>query len=122
MDKKFYGIDDNNDLLDFLNDSDTYVEDKNSFIVGDKKTGVMFDKRTGKVFNEDFHHSVNKGDDMNSKKYDFLEYKRSIDVLNSSDEIFKKDDLIEKEVVLKEDSLNKSQESNKDIILKKNLL
>lgn len=69
-----------NELLDFLDQDSTYfVEDNESGVVGNKKTGVMLDKRTGKVFSSDFNLDSNF-------KYDFLEYKKSIDVLKNLDE------------------------------------
>lgn len=90
MDKKFnedinkekYDVD---GLLDFLDRDSTYfVVDNESGVVGNKKTGVMLDKRTGKVFSEN-SNLVDK-----NIKYDFLDYKKSVDVLNDLDN-YKKD-------------------------------
>lgn len=90
MDRKFNG-DINKEkydvdgLLDFLDGDSTYfVVDNDSGVVGNKKTGVMIDKRTGKVFSEN-STPVNK-----NIKYDFLDYKKSVDVLNNLDN-YKKD-------------------------------
>lgn len=90
MDKKFHeGISKEeinvDALLDFLEKDNTYfVEDKNTGIVGNKRTGVMIDKRIGKVFTDGSVSSDNsKVDD--SIKYDFLDYKKSVEVLNGSD-------------------------------------
>lgn len=67
-----------NELLDFLDQDSTYfVVDNESGVVGNKKTGVMLDKRTGKVFSSDPNSNF---------KYDFLEYKKSIDVLKNLDD------------------------------------
>ncbi len=90
MDKKFHeGVNKEevnvDELLDFLDKDNTYfVEDKTTGIVGNKKTGVMIDKRSGKVFTDGNLSSSNyKVDD--SIKYDFLDYRKSVDVLNGSD-------------------------------------
>ena len=143
MDKKnnnrYVDIEDgtSDDLLDFLKNSNTYfVEDEKTGVVGDKKTGIMIDKRTGKIFSDQ------KAKDM---KYDFLDYKECLSILNSSDSIkdpiskeFPKEDYFNEEnTILKEENsfsedfdnkentnekvLNKVKVSRKDITLKKYL-
>ena len=92
MDKKFngdinkeeYNI---SELLDFLDENNTYfVVDDESGVVGNKKTGVMLDKRTGKVFSEKYSDNSDGIYTYDSDiKYDFFDYKRSVDVLNNSD-------------------------------------
>ena len=92
MDKKFngdinkeeYNI---SELLDFLDENNTYfVVDDESGVVGNKKTGVMLDKRTGKVFLEKYSDNSDGIYTYDSDiKYDFFDYKRSVDVLNNSD-------------------------------------
>lgn len=88
MDKKFnedMAIEELKDqeLLDFLNATDTYfIKDEKSGIIGDKKTGVMIDKRTGKVFSSPLSNDEQSREDL---KYDFLDYKKSVEVLNSID-------------------------------------
>ena len=88
MDKKFnedMAIEELKDqeLLDFLNATDTYfIKDEKSGIIGDKKTGVMIDKRTGKVFSSPFSNDEQGREDL---KYDFLDYKKCVEVLNSID-------------------------------------
>lgn len=77
INKEKYDVD---GLLDFLDGDSTYfVVDNESGVVGNKKTGVMIDKRTGKVFSEK--------SELSSKnvKYDFLDYKKSVDILNNLD-------------------------------------
>ena len=72
-------------LLDFLNESDTYfIKDDNSGIIGNKKTGVMIDKRTGqKIY--DSKDSLEVKNCSDNIKYDFLDYKASIKMLDISD-------------------------------------
>ncbi len=92
MDKKFngdinkeeYNI---SELLDFLDENNTYfVVDDESGVVGNKKTGVMLDKRTGKIFSEKYSDNSDGIYTYDSDiKYDFFDYKRSVDVLNNSD-------------------------------------
>lgn len=92
MDKKFngdinkeeYNI---SELLDFLDENNTYfVVDDESGVVGNKKTGVMLDKRTGKVFSEKYSDNSDGIYTYDSDiKYDFFDYKKSVDVLNNSD-------------------------------------
>lgn len=92
MDKKFnedinkeeYNI---SELLDFLDENNTYfVVDDESGVVGNKKTGVMLDKRTGKVFSEKYSDNSDGIYTYDSDlKYDFFDYKRSVDILNNSD-------------------------------------
>ena len=92
MDKKFngdinkeeYNI---SELLDFLDENNKYfVVDDESGVVGNKKTGVMLDKRTGKVFSEKYSDNSDGIYTYDSDiKYDFFDYKRSVDVLNNSD-------------------------------------
>ncbi|OAT89256.1 hypothetical protein [Candidatus Arthromitus sp. SFB-turkey] len=92
MDKKFngdinkeeYNI---SELLDFLDENNTYfVVDDESGVVGNKKTGVMLDKRTGKVFSKKYSDNSDGIYTYDSDiKYDFFDYKRSVDVLNNSD-------------------------------------
>lgn len=92
MDKKFnedinkeeYNI---SELLDFLDENNTYfVVDDESGVVGNKKTGVMLDKRTGKVFSEKYSDNSDGIYTCDSDlKYDFFDYKRSVDILNNSD-------------------------------------
>lgn len=92
MDKKFngdinkeeYNI---SELLDFLDENNTYfVVNDESGVVGNKKTGVMLDKRTGKVFSEKYSDNSDGIYTYDSDiKYDFFDYKRSVDVLNNSD-------------------------------------
>lgn len=101
MDKKFnddIAIEELKDqeLLDFLNATDTYfIKDEKSGIIGDKKTGVMIDKRTGKVFSSPLSNDKQIGEGL---KYDFLDYKKCVDVLNKIDSS------------LNENSLNKDVE------------
>lgn len=77
INKEKYDVD---GLLDFLDGDSTYfVVDNESGVVGNKKTGVMIDKRTGKVFSE------KSGLSSKNVKYDFLDYKKSVDVLNNLD-------------------------------------
>lgn len=90
MDKKFngdinkeeYNI---SELLDFLDENNTYfVVDDESGVVGNKKTGVMLDKRTGKVFSEKYSDNSDGIYTYDSDiKYDFFDYKKSVDVLNN---------------------------------------
>ena len=92
MDKKFngdinkeeYNI---SELLDFLDENNTYfVVDDESGVVGNKKTGVMLDKRTGKIFSEKYSDNSDGIYTYDSDiKYDFFDYKKSVDVLNNSD-------------------------------------
>ncbi len=83
MDNQKYNVE---ELLDFLDGDDTYlVVDDQTGIVGNKKTGVMIDRRTGKVFFEDSAKTLVDELPNSGLKYDFLDYKKSVDVLNNSE-------------------------------------
>lgn len=103
VDKEYKDIQDgtSDELLDFLNNSNTYfVEDEKTGVVGDKKTGIMLDKRTGKVFSEK---------NFKELKYDFLDYKESINILNDLDNIKLSN---EDDVVSREETYFDNQDSN----------
>lgn len=105
-------------LLEFLNDSNTYfVNDYKSGIIGNKKTGVMIDARTGKeICDGGAKHkcgvSVEEESFIDKLKYDFLDYKKSIDILNTSDVL---DENVHTEV-----SHNKEVSSNRAKVLDRN--
>lgn len=86
------------ELLDFLDDDDTYlVVDNETGIVGNKKTGIMIDKRTGRVFCEGSNKNLNQNLKNTGVKYDFLDYRKSVDILNDSEklELCEKKDITE---------------------------
>lgn len=99
------------ELMEFLDESNTYfIKDDKSGIVGNKKTGLMLDRRTGKTFSHEHSEAHYKDDFLSDLKYDFLDYQKSLDLLNASDDLEYKEG---------EDNINKSSLSLKKYVGRK---